>query len=317
MFVPTLYRTTKKMFFISFVVCVISTVAFIEPIQCEIHSATSSNITAPLSHINVNKNNNGKTPNNTIYTESGPIDVVNVPNLSTNATDLSHKTNNSTNNSSTHTRRVTNTSNSVAPSVSEQSHQNKSNVTEVNATSTIVDSKQIVTKPEIHLKSNNLTSNETAKVQPSKPIVSVLNSTASNQTNVNNATQSTKQPTISTTKSTTTSTTTTTTTTTTPIPKKPTITYSVEDDLGLLDEVRKELSVPQLKTDDNEPRLLQSSETITDRGSGHDFLVPIIGMIFIIPLLIIFANCTVRRARDYWSKRKYRRMDYLIEDMYN
>lgn len=69
----------------------------------------------------------------------------------------------------------------------------------------------------------------------------------------------------------------------------------------------------------SEPILLQSSETISlpAHKDGRAFIVPMVAIIFIIPLLVILANFAARRVRDCWSKRKYRRMDYLIEEMYH
>lgn len=97
-------------------------------------------------------------------------------------------------------------------------------------------------------------------------------------------------------------------------PKKPTITYSVEDVPGLLSKVieQQKLNAPELPIAET----IRENE-YNDEKSSHMFMVPIIGIIVILPFLVIFTNCAVRRIRDYLSKRRYRRMDYLIEDMYN
>lgn len=146
----------------------------------------------------------------------------------------------------------------------------------------------------------------------------------------------TKNSTISTpsltTNSTTTSTTTTTTTsTTTENPKKPTITFSVEDQPDLLikehvidspNETPKALSSLGTATANASPIVpisFQPAEPISlspSHTDGRAVIVPMVAIIFAIPLLVILGNFVTRHFRDYWSKRKYRRMDYLIEEMY-
>lgn len=104
------------------------------------------------------------------------------------------------------------------------------------------------------------------------------------------------------------------TTSTMPPPKKPTITQSVEDVPELKSQLVK-MPNPSPEVDTlNEPRPLESSEKHTD---GRQYIVPMVGIILAIPFLIIIANVVTRRLRDLWSKRNYRRMDYLIEEMYN
>lgn len=128
---------------------------------------------------------------------------------------------------------------------------------------------------------------------------------------------------------------TTTTTTTTQTPKKPKITFSVEDQPDLLAKLHD--ANPPIDASDatskggnssgqiaviappNVPISLQPSDTISlsSHRDGRAFIVPMVAIIFIIPLLVILANFVTRQFRDYWSKRKYRRMDYLIEEIYH
>lgn len=112
---------------------------------------------------------------------------------------------------------------------------------------------------------------------------------------------------------------------TTSAPKKPLITSAVEDIPGLLSkaaETQTPLSnevAPIEETGNYGPLSLQSSETITyptDKSSPN-FVMTMIGIIVVIPFVIVVSNCARLKIRDYWSKRKYRRMNYLIEDMYN
>lgn len=116
---------------------------------------------------------------------------------------------------------------------------------------------------------------------------------------------------------------TTTTTTTTPkpttpeVPKKPMITYAVDDVPGLIQTPKSQIPQKEPVAEDVPDPLLLESIKYEEPKTVHNFLVPMVGVIIIVPLMILLANWAVRRARDHWSKRRYRRMDYLIEDMYN
>lgn len=48
-----------------------------------------------------------------------------------------------------------------------------------------------------------------------------------------------------------------------------------------------------------------------------DYIVPVIITITALPLLGIAFYVLFKRGRDYWDKRHYRRMDFLIDGMYN
>lgn len=106
-------------------------------------------------------------------------------------------------------------------------------------------------------------------------------------------------------------------------PKKPLVTFSVDDVPGLLKtaeaQPQQTPDIPVEEIRENEPLSLESSETITysDHKSTQNFIMSIVGILVVVPFIVLVTNCAVRRARDYWSKRRYRRMDYLVEDMYN
>jgi len=108
-------------------------------------------------------------------------------------------------------------------------------------------------------------------------------------------------------------------------PKKPLITYSVDDDpemRAIRDKILKSPKqshgpVAEANGALNEPVVLQSSELLEDDYKERDYIIPIIGLIFAVPLLLILANFLSRKVRQYWSKRNYERMDYLINEMYN
>lgn len=164
------------------------------------------------------------------------------------------------------------------------------------------------------------TQNTQNKIDNSKsqsiPLTTAKNSTAT-------ATSTTTTTTTTTTiKPSTTATTKATTTTTKAPKKKPLVTLSVEDVPGLLKAAEAQsqsqsAKEPRIDEVNEVPLSLQSSESFSDKKSSHNFVMLIIGLIVIVPFIVLITNCAVRRVRDAWSKRRYRRMDYLIEDMYN
>lgn len=48
-----------------------------------------------------------------------------------------------------------------------------------------------------------------------------------------------------------------------------------------------------------------------------DYIVPVLITITALPLLGVAFYALFKSGRDYWSKRHYRRMDFLIDGMYN
>lgn len=48
-----------------------------------------------------------------------------------------------------------------------------------------------------------------------------------------------------------------------------------------------------------------------------DYIVPVVITITALPLLGVAFYVLYKRGRDYWDKRHYRRMDFLIDGMYN
>ncbi|XP_059618748.1 uncharacterized protein LOC132263149 [Phlebotomus argentipes] len=134
-----------------------------------------------------------------------------------------------------------------------------------------------------------------------------------------NATSEAPKVLNSTTTTTSTTVKTTASTTTTPRPKKPSLTVSVQDDPSLL-EVPAKSQHPQSggRLDVEEPVAQLSQENILELPVNHrDYIVPIVVLIFAIPMILGLATVVVRRFRDYWLTRHYRRMDYLVDGMYN
>ena len=48
-----------------------------------------------------------------------------------------------------------------------------------------------------------------------------------------------------------------------------------------------------------------------------DYIVPVVITLTALPLLGVLFFVLYKRGRDYWDKRHYRRMDFLIDGMYN
>uniref|UniRef100_A0A182YCP9 24 kDa salivary protein n=1 Tax=Anopheles stephensi TaxID=30069 RepID=A0A182YCP9_ANOST len=145
-----------------------------------------------------------------------------------------------------------------------------------------------------------------------------------------NSSVSSTTTTTSTTPSTTTTSSTSTSTTTTKPPKKPKITYSVEDEPKLLQAAKPGYGAPYDPVDSSgrlrvdEPLAQFSKEFLGGVGgpgeppnSRREYIVPIVTLIFAIPLLLGLFLLSYRRAKEFWLTRHYRRMDFLIDGMYN
>ncbi|XP_037934836.1 cell wall integrity and stress response component 3-like [Teleopsis dalmanni] len=190
-----------------------------------------------------------------------------------------------------------------------------------NTTSNSNVSTTAINKPTLVTVSNNGTSKTSADTTP-KSVITITNSTAKPTT----PTTTTTSTTSTTTTTTTSTTTTTTTTTTTPKPKKPTITYGVEDfpdldgNLIKLNEALQQQSTTLPETSPvREIPNAQPSKEMNGFQINHsrDYIVPIVTLLFILPLVLGVMITAYRRFKDFWSTRHYRRMDFLVDGMYN
>ncbi|XP_058064268.1 spore coat protein SP96 [Anopheles bellator] len=113
-------------------------------------------------------------------------------------------------------------------------------------------------------------------------------------------------------------------------PKKPKIVFSVEDEPKLLHAAKTSYFVSPYDPVDSEDRhrvdepLAQLSQEYIPQqgGSGlpnehREYILPIVTLIFVIPLLLGLFLLSYRRAKEFWLTRHYRRMDFLIDGMYN
>lgn len=162
---------------------------------------------------------------------------------------------------------------------------------------------------------------------------------ANNSTTNNTSTKSQNASTTFTTTTTAASTTEKTTTTTTTLqttttrkatppttlkPKKPNITLSADDDPNLFHIQSKKTSsssrapLYHSNLDVEEPIPQLSMENPYERPRNHqDLVIPIVAVIFAVPMILGLMTVVARRFKDYWLTRHYRRMDFLVDGMYN
>lgn len=89
----------------------------------------------------------------------------------------------------------------------------------------------------------------------------------------------------------------------TPVPKKkgkPDLTYEKDD----------------LPKDSNGKPML-TKENLVSSGPAFDYVVPIVIAMLAVPLLAVIGTFLYKKSRDFWDRRHYRRMDFLIDGMYN
>ncbi|XP_049310497.1 dual specificity protein kinase shkD [Bactrocera dorsalis] len=207
------------------------------------------------------------------------------------------------------------TINSENKEVNPQNSTTNLGVITVNATEILKDKlKTTILKPGVQNENNTQSSNKTTEI---KYITKPTPTTAS-----------TKGKTVSSnsTATTTTKATTTTTTTTTPKPKKPSITFGLGDfpilpgESNVINAMVASSSKLPVANDPVVPPNVQPSQELNNGFnyySSRDYIVPIMTVLFTIPLAIGVVITTYRRFRDCWSTRHYRRMDFLVDGMYN
>lgn len=81
---------------------------------------------------------------------------------------------------------------------------------------------------------------------------------------------------------------------------KPAITFDIED----------------LPRDEN-GNVIVSKESLVGAGPSFDFVVPIVIALLAVPFIAVLGAYAYKKSRDFWDRRHYRRMDFLIDGMYN
>ncbi|XP_016977003.1 salivary glue protein Sgs-3 [Drosophila rhopaloa] len=175
--------------------------------------------------------------------------------------------------------------------------------------------------PNSAVTSTSTTTTTTAKPAAGSAIVSDGQSMR-DVTKAGSSPNSTATSSSTTTTTTTTKPTTTSTTTTTPKPKKPTLTESMNTHPELESELEQQKS-QEKPGQPTKPTQAQPSEPLVQEltGSSHreqsGYVVPILTVLLTVPLAIGVMTILYRRFRDMWSTRHYRRMDFLVDGMYN
>lgn len=124
-------------------------------------------------------------------------------------------------------------------------------------------------------------------------------------------------------------------------PKKPTITFSVDDNKALLqiphfprakptgkrvnhhnDDYAIDDAPPQHQTRHRAPELTEPATELlldnTGRNGHRRYVILLIVLIFALPMIFGLVNVCARRMRNYWyTRHHYRRMDFLVDGMYN
>lgn len=100
--------------------------------------------------------------------------------------------------------------------------------------------------------------------------------------------------------------------------KKPRI--LVYDDLAS-DKVNESPSLPELKSS-SKPTLDQipspnSKLHLKSKGADPGMIIPIVITILVVPAFAVLAYMAVKRGREAWKNRHYKRMDFLLDGMYN
>lgn len=96
-------------------------------------------------------------------------------------------------------------------------------------------------------------------------------------------------------------------TTVTPIIRKPLITVH-DDEADKMNSGSKKVPSNIIDID---PVLSEK------KHNRSNYVVPIVAIILSVPLVAAVISVLYKKGKDWWSHRDYRRMDYLIEGMYN
>ncbi|KAJ8984561.1 hypothetical protein NQ317_006849 [Molorchus minor] len=140
----------------------------------------------------------------------------------------------------------------------------------------------VLTQVKENFTRSSETNDAQAKVDPKSAIN--LNNTTANKNNsvlIKKTTQTTKQH-----------------------PTKPC--FTEEDDDPIKTEL-KPVYVPNIP----------SIDTLEKKSERSTYVIPIVAVIFSVPLVAIIISVVYKRGADWWQHRNYRRMDFLIEGMYN
>ncbi|KAK9730636.1 hypothetical protein QE152_g14358 [Popillia japonica] len=93
--------------------------------------------------------------------------------------------------------------------------------------------------------------------------------------------------------------------------QKPTVTTGSDDEKDALVKVKSNRnSTPKVPT-------IEYYQNTKESNNRSTFIIPIIMVILSVPIVAIIINILYKRCKEWWSHRHYRRMDFLIDGMYN
>ncbi|XP_022911442.2 uncharacterized protein [Onthophagus taurus] len=92
-------------------------------------------------------------------------------------------------------------------------------------------------------------------------------------------------------------------------PKKPTVTIRGDDE-GQIEQKSKNGSSDKFPS-------IEYFQRHKEQINKADFVIPIVAVILSVPVVAIVINILYKRGKEWWSHRHYRRMDFLIDGMYN
>ncbi|PSN48888.1 hypothetical protein C0J52_09657 [Blattella germanica] len=70
---------------------------------------------------------------------------------------------------------------------------------------------------------------------------------------------------------------------------------------------------------DTSTNVSSNQQPVPEKNTQYksDYVVPVVGIILALPLIIILVIVLYKKGSEFWERRHYRRMDYLIDEMYN
>lgn len=68
---------------------------------------------------------------------------------------------------------------------------------------------------------------------------------------------------------------------------------------------------------DADGKVVLPKDNLIGSGPSFDYVVPIVIAMLAVPFVAVVGAFLYKKGRDFWDRRHYRRMDFLIDGMYN
>ncbi|CAD6208808.1 GSCOCG00003615001-RA-CDS [Cotesia congregata] len=68
---------------------------------------------------------------------------------------------------------------------------------------------------------------------------------------------------------------------------------------------------------EEEEKVVKKPLKSSDTSNKLNYILPVVATIFLLPIVIVFIMFIYNNYCDCWEKRHYRRMDFLVDGMYN